>query len=105
MTNLLKLFNFVKQTTALGQINGFLGWDQETMMSRGSIEQRAQWMGHLSATLHERKIDPRIGEWLDTIDSENLTEVEISQIGNHNELIKLEGYYKALFDKQVREKI
>ena len=80
MTNLLKLFNFVKQTTALGQINGFLGWDQETMMSRGSIEQRAQWMGHLSATLHERKIDPRIGEWLDTIDSENLTEVEISQI-------------------------
>ena len=30
---------------------------------------------------------------------------KISQIGNHNELIKLEGYYKALFDKQVREKI
>ena len=30
---------------------------------------------------------------------------KISQIGNHNELIKLEGYYKTLFDKQVREKI
>jgi len=30
---------------------------------------------------------------------------KISQIGNHNELIKLEGYYKALFYKQVREKI
>ena len=30
---------------------------------------------------------------------------KISQIGNHNELIKLDGYYKALFDKQVREKI
>lgn len=30
---------------------------------------------------------------------------KISQIGNHNKLIKLEGYYKALFDKQVREKI
>ncbi|MFL2599830.1 MAG: ABC transporter ATP-binding protein [Flavobacteriaceae bacterium] len=30
---------------------------------------------------------------------------KISQVGNHNELIKLDGYYKALFDKQVREKI
>ena len=30
---------------------------------------------------------------------------KISQVGNHNKLIKLEGYYKALFDKQVREKI
>ena len=30
---------------------------------------------------------------------------KISQVGNHNELIKLEGYYKALYDKQVREKI
>ena len=30
---------------------------------------------------------------------------KISQIGNHNELIKIEGYYKALYDKQVREKI
>ena len=30
---------------------------------------------------------------------------KISQIGNHNELIKSEGYYKALYDKQIREKI
>ena len=30
---------------------------------------------------------------------------KISQIGNHNKLIKIEGYYKALYDKQVREKI
>jgi len=30
---------------------------------------------------------------------------KISQVGNHNKLIKLEGYYKALFDKQVIEKI
>ena len=62
MSNLLKLLDFVKQTIALSQINGLLGWDQETMMPKGSIEQRAQWMGHLSATLHERKTDPRIGE-------------------------------------------
>ena len=34
-----------------------------------------------------------------------IEDVKISQIGNNNELIKLEGYYKALFDKQVREKI
>jgi len=80
MSNLHKLLDFVKQTTALSQINGLLGWDQETMMPKGSIEQRAQWMGHLSATLHERKTDPRIGEWLDLIDFENLTEFESSQI-------------------------
>ena len=29
----------------------------------------------------------------------------ISQIGNHTELVKLDGYYKSLFNKQIREKI
>ena len=52
MANLLKLLDFVKQSIALSQINGLLGWDQETMMPKGSIEQRAQWMGHLLSLIH-----------------------------------------------------
>ena len=80
MSSVSTLFSYFEQTTALNQIHGFLGWDQETMMPKGSIEQRSEWMGHLSATIHERKIDPRIAEWIALVDDKNLTELEASKL-------------------------
>ena len=35
-----KLMAFQRQTEALAQVAGRLGWDQETMMPRGAAEQR-----------------------------------------------------------------
>ncbi|MFK7941189.1 MAG: carboxypeptidase M32 [Roseovarius sp.] len=58
------LMAFQRQTEALGQIAGRLGWDQETMMPRGAAEQRAEESGAMQAVLHARRTDPRIGEWL-----------------------------------------
>ncbi|MBY6152648.1 carboxypeptidase M32 [Vannielia litorea] len=55
-----------RETEALGQVMGRLGWDQETMMPRGSAEQRGDEMAALSGVLHARRIDPRIGDWLST---------------------------------------
>ncbi|MQE66383.1 carboxypeptidase M32, partial [Vibrio parahaemolyticus] len=40
-------------------------WDQETVMPRGATEQRAEETAAMEAMLHERRTDPRIGEWLD----------------------------------------
>ena len=42
-----------------------LSWDQETVMPRGAAEQRAEEMAAMESVLHERRTDPRIGEWLD----------------------------------------
>ena len=39
-------------------------------MPRGAAEQRAEEMAAMEAVLHERRTDPRIGEWLDGAEAE-----------------------------------
>ncbi len=72
------LMTFQRETEALGQIMGRLGWDQETMMPMGGAEQRAEEMAALDGVLHRRRTDPRIGEWIETATPE--TPAEIRQV-------------------------
>lgn len=58
------LMEFQRETEALGQVMGRLGWDQETVMPPGAAEQRAEEMAALDGVLHARRTDPRIGDWL-----------------------------------------
>ena len=60
-----ELIAFQRETEALGQVLGRLGWDMETMMPKGAAEQRAEEMAAMDSVLHARRTDPRIGEWLD----------------------------------------
>ena len=53
-----------RETEALGQVMGRLGWDQETVMPDGAGEQRAEEFAALAGVLHGRRTDPRIGDWL-----------------------------------------
>lgn len=68
MSALTDLLAFQRQTEALSSVAERLGWDQETVMPRGAAEQRAEEMGAMEEVLHERRIDPRIGEWLEAAD-------------------------------------
>ena len=65
MTAFTDLMAFQRDTEALAQIAGRLGWDQETMMPRGAATQRGDEMGAIEAVLHARRTDPRIADWLD----------------------------------------
>ncbi|MEM7723978.1 MAG: carboxypeptidase M32 [Pseudomonadota bacterium] len=78
MTALADLLAFNRETAALGQVMGRLGWDQETMMPRGAAEQRGEEMGALESVLHARRTDPRVGEWLAAAAPE--TEADKAQI-------------------------
>ena len=60
------LMAFQRETEALGQIAGRLGWDQETMMPRGAGDQRGDEMAAIEGVLHARRTDPRIAGWLAT---------------------------------------
>ena len=60
------LMEFQRETEALSQVAGRLGWDQETMMPRGAADQRSEEMAAMEGVLHARRTDPRLGEWLDT---------------------------------------
>lgn len=60
------LMAFQRDTEALAQISGRLGWDQETMMPEGAAAQRSDEMAAIEGVLHARRTDPRLGEWLAT---------------------------------------
>ena len=64
-----ELMKFQRENEALGQIAGRLGWDQETMMPEGATPQRAEEHGAMANILHARRIDPRVGEWLETAET------------------------------------
>ena len=59
------LMAFQRETEALAQVAGRLGWDQETVMPRGAAEQRSEEMSAMEGVLHARRTDPRIADWLD----------------------------------------
>jgi carboxypeptidase Taq len=75
MTAYDDLLEFQRETEALGQVAGRLGWDQETVMPRGAAPQRGEEMAAMEGVLHARRIDPRIGDWLEKIDAGTLDEV------------------------------
>ncbi|MGB3148166.1 MAG: carboxypeptidase M32, partial [Paracoccaceae bacterium] len=64
MTAYSELMAFQRETEALAQIAGRLGWDQETMMPPGAAKARAEEMGAMENLLHARRTDPRMAEWL-----------------------------------------
>ncbi len=70
------LLAYVKKTTALDQVSGLLGWDQETQMPVKGGVQRAEHMGAMESVLHARRTDKRIPEWIAAIDQSGLNAVE-----------------------------
>ncbi|MCO4847560.1 MAG: carboxypeptidase M32 [Yoonia sp.] len=58
------LIAFQRETEALSQVAGRLGWDQETMMPENAAPQRAEEHAAMANVLHARRIDPRVGDWL-----------------------------------------
>ena len=73
MTAYDDLMAHARQTEALSQISGRLGWDQQTMMPRGSNAQRAEEMAALEDVLHARRTDPRLGELLESAEATDET--------------------------------
>lgn len=81
MTAYDDLMSFQRETEALAEVMGRLGWDQETVMPRGAAAQRAEEMAALEGVLHARRTDDRIGDWLaaaeaaDAVAAANLREI------------------------------
>jgi len=68
MTAFADLMAYQRETEALAQVAGRLGWDQETVMPRGAAAQRAEEIAAMESVLHARRTDPRIGDWLAAVD-------------------------------------
>ncbi|MDS9468115.1 carboxypeptidase M32 [Paracoccus sp. MBLB3053] len=74
------LLAFQRQTEALSSVAERLGWDQETVMPRGATEQRAEEMAAMEAVLHERRTDPRLGEWLEQAEPQDAEDQRILEL-------------------------
>ncbi|MFN5825675.1 MAG: carboxypeptidase M32, partial [Rhodobacterales bacterium] len=93
MTAYEKLMAFQRQTEALAQVAGRLGWDRETVMPRGAAEQRSEEIGAIEGILHARRTDPRLAEWLAA--AEPADEVAAAQLRHvarsHARMVKVPG--------------
>lgn len=67
-----------RETEALSQVAGRLGWDQETMMPRDAAPQRGEEMAAMEGVLHARRTDPQVADWL--AEAETSGEVEVAQL-------------------------
>ena len=75
MTAYDDLMAYQRETEALAQIAGRLGWAQETVMPRGAAPQRAEEMSAFEGVLHARRVNPQVADWLAEIDAETLDQV------------------------------
>ncbi|MEM6729219.1 MAG: carboxypeptidase M32, partial [Pseudomonadota bacterium] len=74
------LLAYDRETQALSQIQGRLGWDQETMMPRGAAEQRGEEMAALETVLHARRTAPEVGDWLTLVDDDAASAVDQAKL-------------------------
>lgn len=74
MTAYSDLMTFSKQTSAISQTLGRLSWDMECVMPKGSVNQRSEEIAALEGVVHERRADPRVGEWLSNAHANSTTE-------------------------------
>ena len=80
MTAFDDLMAFQRETEALSQVAGRLGWDQQTMMPRGAAAQRGEEKAAMERMLHARRVDPQVADWLAAIDEAHVDAVGRAQL-------------------------
>lgn len=71
-----QLLNHLKKSAALGQVAGVISWDQETMMPKKGAAQRAEQTGVLAALGHQLNSDPRIPQWIEAINQNEISDFD-----------------------------
>src|SRR5262245_50870227 len=59
-----ELIRLVREQSLLSSCSELLGWDEDTYMPSGGVENRADQHALLAGLLHERAAAPRVGELL-----------------------------------------
>ncbi|MGQ9687766.1 MAG: carboxypeptidase M32 [Desulfobaccales bacterium] len=67
------LLNHGRETALLQSAAQLLAWDQRTFIPPKGHAHRAQQLAFLARLIHEREIDPRVGEHLSTAEGSHLT--------------------------------
>ncbi len=73
-----------------------LAWDEQTMMPSAGAEYRAEQLTLLAGIVHQRSVDPRVGQWLAELAESPLAAEPHSDTGTTIRQLKRE------YDKQVK---
>ena len=58
-----------RRRNLLTHIGALLGWDQETYLPSGGIEERAEQLALIEGMAHERAVDPETGNLLASLEA------------------------------------
>ena len=75
------LCRFHRETAMLGAIDSLLNWDERTQLPPAAGEFRAEQITYLTGMIHQRSVDPRIGDWLEELAASPLAEDPHSDTG------------------------
>ncbi len=67
-----------RERSVLSSCAALLGWDEQTYMPRGGAEHRANQQALLAGLVHERAVDPRIGDLLTAVEASDSNTAEDS---------------------------
>lgn len=70
MTTWLTLQEHIEETELIRQAAGILSWDQHTFMPAGGRASRGRQLAALSAIIHQRMTDPRLGDALSALEAQ-----------------------------------
>ncbi|CAN5733665.1 hypothetical protein BH23GEM3_BH23GEM3_15340 [soil metagenome] len=93
----------LREAGTLGSAVAVLSWDQETMMPARGAELRAEQLALLSTLVHQRRTDPRIGEWLDASEADTELAGDPAAAANLREIRREYERATKLPDTLVRE--
>ena len=71
--NLSELKTYTKEIYLLSHINALLGWDQETYMPSGAVEERGDQLALVQGLIHDKLTNGAVGESLSDIDPAGLS--------------------------------
>lgn len=98
--------NLVEKLSEVSYLNGTmstLGWDQEVVMPIGASEARAQQISVLAGVIHERMTDPRLGDCLAALETEDSSCFNALQICNIREARRKYDLETKISKKLVKE--
>lgn len=75
------LCEHIRTSAVLESINSLLGWDERTKMPPAGGKFRAEQMKTLAGMIHDRRTDPRVGEWLSDLEASPLADDRRSDTG------------------------
>jgi carboxypeptidase Taq len=91
------------ETSTLSSTLALLHWDQETMMPPRAASLRSEQIALLTALVHRRQTDPRIGEWLEACEANTDLAADSAEAANLREIRRKYDRSTRLPESLVRE--